>query len=104
MARRSTRPIPRSARSTSSTPASGTLYAAAHDGIVTIDTASLTSRGTFWQRSHQFDTLRLTSDGRRLYAMDNQAGTLVIMDTSSGASLGEVKLRYAPAILRIDPA
>jgi len=71
---------------------------------VTIDTASLTSRGTFWQRSHQFDTLRLTSDGRRLYAMDNQAGTLVIMDTSSGASLGEVKLRYAPAILRIDPA
>ena len=85
-------------------PDGGTLYAAAHDGIVTIDTASLTSRGAFWQRSHQFDTLRLTSDGRRLYAMDNQAGTLVIMDTSSGASLGEVKLRYAPAILRIDPA
>jgi DNA-binding beta-propeller fold protein YncE len=85
-------------------PDGATLYAAAHAGVVAIDTASLTSRAASWQRTHQFDTLRLTSDGRRLYAMDNLAGTLVIIDTSSGASLGEVKLRYAPAILRIDPA
>jgi DNA-binding beta-propeller fold protein YncE len=78
-----------------------TLYAAAHDGLSVIDTASLASRAV-WQRTHQFDTLRLSSDGRRLYAMDNMAGKLVLIDTTAGASLGEIKLQYAPAILRID--
>ena len=78
-----------------------TLYAAGHDGVAVIDTATLTSRA-IWQRAHQFDTLRLTTDGRRLYAMDNMAARLVIVDTASGASLGDIKLRYVPAILRID--
>jgi len=78
-----------------------TLYAAAHDGLAVIDTGSLASRAV-WQKTHQFDTLRLSSDGRRLYAMDNIAGKLVMIDTTTGASLGEVTLQYAPAILRID--
>ena len=78
-----------------------TLYAAAHDGLSVIDTASLASRAV-WQQAHQFDTLRLSSDGRRLYAMDNMAGKLVIIDTTTGASLGEIRLQYVPAILRID--
>jgi hypothetical protein len=78
-----------------------TLYAAAHDGLSVIDLASLTSRAV-WQAAHQFDTLRLSADGRRLYAMDNMAGRLVIVDTAGGASLGEIKLQSAPAILRID--
>lgn len=78
-----------------------TLYAAAHSGLAVIDTASLSSRAT-WQQAHQFDTLRLSSDGRRLYAMDNMAGSLVMVDATAGASLGEVKLQYVPAILRID--
>ena len=55
-----------------------------------------------WQQAHRFDTLRLSSDGRRLYAMDNMAGKLVMIDATTGASLGEVRLRYVPAILRID--
>ena len=78
-----------------------TLYAAAHDGLAVIDTASLASRAV-WQQAHQFDTLRLSSDGRRLYAMDNMKGKLVMIDTTTGATLGEVKLQYVPAILRID--
>jgi hypothetical protein len=78
-----------------------TLYAAAHDGLSVIDTASLTSRAV-WQQAHQFDTLRLSSDGRRLYAMDNMAGKLVMIDATTGTSLGEVRLQYVPAILRID--
>lgn len=78
-----------------------TLYAAARDGLSVIDTASLTSRAV-WQQAHQFETLRLSSDGRRLYAMDNMAGKLVMIDATTGASLGEVRLQYVPAILRID--
>jgi DNA-binding beta-propeller fold protein YncE len=85
-------------------PDGATLYAAAHDGLAVIDTATLASRAVWQPWTHQFDTLRLTADGRRLYAMDNMAGRLMIIDTSSGASLGEVKLQYVPAILRIDPA
>lgn len=80
-----------------------TLYAAAHDGVAVIETATLASRAV-WQQAHQFDTLRLSPDGARLYAMDNMAGKLVILDASSGASLGDVKLAYAPAILRIEPS
>jgi WD40 repeat protein len=78
-----------------------TLFAAAHDGVAVIDTASLTSRAV-WQKAHQFDTLRLSPDGLRLYAMDNNAGRLEIIDAVSGASLGEVKVQYVPAILRIE--
>jgi hypothetical protein len=78
-----------------------TLYAAAHDGLSVIDTASLTSRAV-WQQAHQFDTLRLSSDGRRLYAMDNMAGKLVMIDATIGASIGEIRLQYVSAILRID--
>jgi len=77
------------------------LYAAGHDGLAVIDTASLTSR-TVWQQRHQFDTLRLSSDGRRLYAMDNMAGRLMVIDTRTGASLGDVSLQSSTAILRID--
>jgi len=77
------------------------LYAAGHDGLAVIDTASLTSR-TVWQQRHQFDTLRLSSDGRRLYAMDNMAGRLLVIDTGTGASLGDVALHWSTAILRID--
>ena len=34
--------------------------------------------------------------------MDNAAGTMVIVDTASGTTLGSIKLQYVPAILRID--
>ncbi len=78
-----------------------TLYAAAHDGLAVIDTQSLRSPALS-QPSHQFDTMRLSGDGQRLYAMDNMAGTLVFIDTTTGASLGGVKLGYVPAIIRIE--
>jgi DNA-binding beta-propeller fold protein YncE len=78
-----------------------TLYAAGFAGLGVIDTASLTSRAV-WQPLRSFDTLRLSSDGRRLYAMDNMAGRLLVIDTGSGASLGEVALQWSTAILRID--
>lgn len=78
-----------------------TLYAAARDGLSVIDTGSLASRAV-WQQTHQFDTLRLSADGRRLYAMDNLAGKLVMIDATSGAGLGEIRLQYVSAILRID--
>ena len=46
--------------------------------------------------------LRLSADGRRLYAMDNMAGKLVILDLATGGSLGEIKLGYVSAILRVE--
>jgi len=55
-----------------------------------------------WQQRHQFDTMRLSSDGRRLYAIDNMAGRLMVIDTRTGASLGDVSLQSSTAILRID--
>ncbi len=76
-----------------------TLYAAAHDGVAVVDIASLTSRAV-WQPAHQFDTMRLSPDGRRLYAA--AAGKLVTIDTTTGASLGEIKAPNVAAILRID--
>jgi DNA-binding beta-propeller fold protein YncE len=78
-----------------------TLYVAGHDGLAVIDATSLSSR-VIWQPRHQFDTLRLSSDGRRLYAIDNTAGRLVVIDTQTGASLGEVAVQWSTAILRID--
>jgi sugar lactone lactonase YvrE len=78
-----------------------TLYVAGFAGLGVIDTASLTSRAV-WQPLRSFDTLRLSSDGRRLYAMDNMAGRLMVIDTGTGASLGDVALQWSTAILRID--
>ncbi len=78
-----------------------TIYAAAHDGVAVIDAATLRSRAV-WQPAHQIDTLRLSSDGRRLYAVDNMQGKLAMIDAETGASLGEVGLPYVSAILRID--
>ena len=79
-----------------------TLYVAAYGGLAVIDTATLRSRAV-WQSSRQFDALRLSADGRRLYAMDNMAGKLVILDLATGGSLGEIKLGYVSAILRVEP-
>ena len=79
-----------------------TLYAAGFMGLVVIDTDLLTTHA-YWQRmNRQFDTLRLSPDGRRLYAMDNMTGKLVMFETGTGAILGEIALPYVAAILRID--
>jgi DNA-binding beta-propeller fold protein YncE len=78
-----------------------TLFTAGFAGLEVIDTTSLTARAV-WQPKHQFDTLRLSSDGRRLYVMDNMAGRLIAVDTQTGTSLGDIALQWATAILRID--
>ena len=81
-----------------------TLYAVAHDGVSAIDTSTLESNGV-WMPTSQFDALAISADGLRLYGVDNQKGTTTIVDTRSGAKLGELKIPgYIPAILRIDGA
>ena len=79
-----------------------TLYAVAHDGLAVVDTTTLTSRGV-WEPKHQFDVLGLSSDGARLYAIDNLNSRLVIFSARDGLNLGELRLgSYAPAIVRIE--
>ncbi len=79
-----------------------TLYAAGTKGLAVIDTTSLASRGT-WMPSDTFDAVSLSPDGARLYAISDQTGTIVGLQTSDGAPLGTVRtVGYPGMIVRID--
>ena len=78
-----------------------TLFAAAHDGIAVIDTRSLGAQA-LWQTAHQFDALRISRDGAYLYGIDNGKGIIVLIDPTSGADVGEIKLQYMAGIVGID--
>jgi hypothetical protein len=83
-------------------PDEATIYALGFKGLSVIDRRSLTTR--VWATEHEFDNLALSPDGARLYASDNQASKIVILDTRDGASLGTLPTpSYAQAILRVDP-
>jgi DNA-binding beta-propeller fold protein YncE len=79
-----------------------TIYAAGFKGVAAIDRGTLTS--LVWAGDHEFDNLAISPDGARLYAADNQASKIAILDTRDGASLGTLATpSYAQAILRVDP-
>jgi len=79
-----------------------TIYAAGFKGLAAIDRQTLTSR--VWAADREFDNLALSPDGARLYATDNQASEIVILDAHDGAGLGTLATpSYAQAILRVDP-
>jgi hypothetical protein len=79
-----------------------TIYAAGFKGVAAIDRESLTSR--VWAGEREFDNLAVSPDGARLYATDNQASKIAILDTRDGSSLGTLATpSYAQAILRVDP-
>jgi len=79
-----------------------TIYAAGFKGVAAIDRESLTSR--VWAGEREFDNLAISPDGARLYATDNQASKIAILDTRDGSSLGTLATpSYAQAILRVDP-
>lgn len=79
-----------------------TMYAAGFKGVAAIDRESLTSR--VWAGEREFDNLAISPDGARLYAADNQASKIAILDTRDGSSLGTLATpSYAQAILRVDP-
>lgn len=79
-----------------------TIHAAGFKGVAVIDRESLTSR--VWAGDREFDNLAISPDGARLYATDNQASKIAIIDTRGGSSLGTlVTPSYAQAILRVDP-
>jgi hypothetical protein len=79
-----------------------TIYAAGFKGVAAIDRESMTSR--VWAGEREFDNLAISPDGARLYATDNQASKIAILDTRDGSSLGTLATpSYAQAILRVDP-
>ncbi len=78
-----------------------TLYAAGEHGIAVIDTQPLTSRAT-WQSDGQFDALRLSADGRRLYGADNARGMVAIVDAGTGQLVGKVRIPASLGIVRVD--
>ena len=81
-----------------------TLYAVGTRGIAVIDTASLASRAT-WLTGGSFDSFTLSPDGARLYAISDQTGKIVAVQTSDGAALGDFRTAAYPGmIVRIDLA
>jgi len=79
-----------------------TIYAVAFKGLSVIDRETLTSR--VWASEREFDNLAVSPDGALLYATDNQASKIAILDARNGASLGTLATpSYAQAILRVDP-
>ena len=79
-----------------------TLYAAGTKGIAVVDTASLASRGV-WSTGDSFDSFTLSPDGARLYAISDQTGKIVAVQTSDGAALGDFRTAAYPGmIVRID--
>ena len=81
-----------------------TLYAAGTKGIAVVDTASLTSRGV-WSTGDSFDSFTLSPDGGRLYAISDQTGKIVAVQTSDGNPLGDFRTAAYPGmIVRIDLA
>lgn len=78
------------------------IYAAGYKGIAVVNTADLSSRAV-WQTDDEFDTLALTADGERLYAVSNTKGKIAIIGTRDGSGLGELKIRaFGQTIVRID--
>jgi hypothetical protein len=81
------------------------IYAVASKGISVIETATLASRPTYFVTDEEFDSLALTTDGERLYAVGNTKGTIVIVATRDAARLGQLKIpAFGQAIVRIDSA
>jgi hypothetical protein len=81
------------------------VYAVAEKGISVIETATLTSRPTYFVTDDEFDSIALTPDGERLYAVSNMRGTIVIVATRDAARIGELKIRaFGQTIVRIDSA
>ena len=79
-----------------------TIYAAGFKGVAAIERETLSSR--VWAGDREFDNLAISPDGARLYAADNQASKIAILDTRDGSSLGTLPTpSYAQAILRVDP-
>jgi DNA-binding beta-propeller fold protein YncE len=78
------------------------LFAAGTRGIAVVDTATLSSRGT-WAPDTSFDSLTLSPDGGRLYAISDQLGTIRIVRTSDGTVLGEIRpVAYPGEVVRVD--
>jgi len=81
------------------------IYAVAFKGISVIETATLASRPNYFVTDEEFDSLALTSDGERLYAVSNTKRTIVIVATRDAARLGELKIpAFGQTIVRIDSA
>jgi hypothetical protein len=86
------------------------IYALAETGIVVVDTETLALTKRLGAscpvlpcspNEVQFDGLALSPDGARLYAVSDQFLKVAIFDTTSGASLGELRMADYPVIVGI---
>jgi hypothetical protein len=82
-------------------PDGGTLFALAERGLVAIDTRDLTLRARLGGEA-PLDSLALSADGERLYAVSAERGAILLLDPASGAELGEVAGASRPwGVLRV---
>src|SRR5438105_2765141 len=63
------------------------IYAVAYNGVSVVGTESLTSSAVWKADNREFDTLALTPDGERLYAVSNASGVISIISTREGSRL-----------------
>jgi hypothetical protein len=78
------------------------IYAAGSKGIAVVNTSDLSSRAV-WQSDSEFDSLALTADGERLYAVSNASRRVAIIATRDGSKLGELLLpAFAQTIVHLD--
>jgi outer membrane protein assembly factor BamB len=78
------------------------IYAAGSKGIAVVNTSDLSSRAV-WQSESEFDSLALTADGERLYAVSNANRKIAIIATRDGTKLGELVLpAFAQTIVHLD--
>jgi hypothetical protein len=81
-----------------------TIYAIGVHGIAVVDTATLSLRSTMLA-DHDVQSLRISSDGRSLYAvLQSSSGGLLQVDTATGGALELKPYSDSTAVLRVTPA
>ena len=81
-----------------------TIYAVGVHGIAVVDTATLSLR-TMMLADHDAQSLRVSVDGRWLYAVvQSSSGGLLQVDTASGAAVELKPYSDSTAVLRVTPA
>ena len=75
------------------------LYLAAERGVALIDTSDFAVRGLFLS-DRVVANMALSADGRRLYAVSSE-GNIAVLDATTGATIREMRVDGATAVLRV---
>jgi len=82
------------------TPDGSTLVMSGGQGLTFVDTRELQVRTRVLTNQH-FGNVLMSADGQRLYAVNGDAGTLVVLDPVSGAIRDTIPLGWGTTLLRV---